>query len=150
MESKEKNQLHPLLTFGWVFNKGYERICANARKEFGLTQNEADVLLFLTNNKGFNTAMDIVRYRCSSKALVSRSIDSLTARGFLTTRTDPDDRRFTRLYVTPEAQEAVAVLTQAQHEYFQMLSEEITAQEQETLTAVLQKFSAKIDQYLKE
>lgn len=150
MDDRHEIHLHPVLILGWKMNKLYEKICSNARIAFQLTQNEADVLLFLTNNKGVNTAMDIARYRSISKALVSKSIDSLTARGFLVTEKDPDDRRFTRLYITPEAQDAVSTLIQAQSGFAKLLEEDLTAQELETLSAIVQKFTHKVDQYLKE
>ena len=40
--------------------KLYDLFCRQATKDYGLTRNELDVLLFLANNQGYDTARDIV------------------------------------------------------------------------------------------
>ena len=51
-----------------------------------LTGNEIDVLLFLANNPGYDTARDAVEMRGLSKSHVCKSVDALTKRGWLAGR----------------------------------------------------------------
>ncbi len=71
-----KNSL--FLIFNWKLKKVYEKMFYSLTKEFELTQNEIDVLLFLYNNSLLNTARDIARYRAMSKSMISKSVDSLS------------------------------------------------------------------------
>ena len=65
------------LIFNWKLKKSYEIMFQKASDELNLTQSEIDVLLFLSNNRQFDTASEIVRYRVMSKSMISKSVDSL-------------------------------------------------------------------------
>ncbi len=67
---------------------------------YGLTKNEVDVLLFLANNAPYDTAKDIVELRGLSKSQVCKSVDGLSARGFLSACHDEKDRRCIHLSLT--------------------------------------------------
>ena len=69
--------------------KLYRKYFQEALASYGFTPNEMIVLLFLYNNApAMDTSRDIVRCKGISKGLVARSVESLTARGYLTTRRD--------------------------------------------------------------
>ena len=143
-EYDEKN-LRPLLFLSRKLKKLYEKECAEAGSAFGLTQSEIDVLLFLANNKGFDTAMDIVRYRSVSKALVSNAVDSLTARGYLKTHINPADRRYTHLVITDKAAGAVRALQRAQEAFAGLLKDETTPEERAVIAAVMGRLYRKFE-----
>lgn len=123
-------------------------MCMQAAKPFGLTRNEADVLMFLSNNESHNTAMDIVRYRYISKSLVSKSVDNLVLKGYIKSRADTADRRYNRLFITAQAEGAVSKLHEAQSEFMHLFSNMVTPDEQVLLQQVLLKISSKMDEYL--
>ena len=52
-------------------------------ESWGLTQLEADILLFLANNPEYDTARDIVEVRHLAKSHVSAGIEALAGRGLL-------------------------------------------------------------------
>ena len=72
-------------------------------KETGVAQTAMDILLFLHNNPGYDTARDICTYRQLKPALVSLYIENLVQLGFLAREGVPGDRRKCRLVLTEAA-----------------------------------------------
>ena len=117
-------------------------------EELQLTQNEIDVLLFLNNNSPLDTARDIARYRAMSKSMISKSVDSLYRKGFLSYETDETDKRGIHLKIKPVAIPIVEKLHEAQKEFFYILTYNITKEEYKAMETVLNKMYANIiDQF---
>ena len=76
--------------------------------ELSLPQNALDILLFLANNPGYDTARDICFYRHMKPGIVSFHIDRLVSEGYLVRRSDEKDRRVTHLVPTDAAAPVVA------------------------------------------
>lgn len=113
---------------------------------YGLTKNEVDVLLFLANNAPYDTAKDIVELRGLSKSQVCKSVDLLTARGFLSACHDEKDRRCIHLSLTSTAGPAVSAAQTAQANCLSLLYQNITPAEKNMMDGVF----AKIHQNLQE
>lgn len=145
MTGYDEKHLRPLLYLSRKLKKLYERECAKAAAPFGLSQGEADVLLFLSNNPGFDTAMDVVKYRSVSKALVSKAVESLSARGYLTLHTDRRDRRYTHLVLTEAAAPALRTLHGAQAAFVDLLKSETTPEERAVISAVFERLCEKLE-----
>lgn len=75
--------------------------------ETGLPPAAADILLFLANNPGCETAGAICRMRGLKPAIVSFHIDRLVSEGFLLRQSVPGDRRKTALVLTEKAESVV-------------------------------------------
>lgn len=148
MKRKSKQPLQPLLILSWKLGKLYEKKCMQAARPFGFTRNEVDVLLFLANNRDLNTAMDIVQYRHISKSLVSKSIEHLVSLGYLETKQDSANRRYIRLYLTPQAERAAAALQKGQESFFDVIDDAISPDERDLLLHAFERLSAKIDEQL--
>ena len=73
----------------------------------GLAQTAMDILLFLYNNPGWDTAKDICTYRHLKPALVSLYVENLVQGGYLVRETDARDRRKCRLKLTAQAMPVV-------------------------------------------
>ena len=117
-------------------------------EELQLTQNEIDVLLFLNNNSPLDTARDIARYRAMSKSMISKSVDSLQRKGFLSYETDETDKGCIHLKIKPVAIPIVEKLHEAQKEFFYILTYNITKEEYKAMETVLNKMYANIiDQF---
>jgi len=120
-----------LLQFYQQFKKFYTRRFAALLEQSQLSMREMDILLFLINNPGYDTARDITEYRGISKSQVSQAVDLLYAEGLLHRTADESDRRIIHLSLTKEglplamaaqavqnacAQDLLFGLTQAQQE----------------------------------
>ena len=76
--------------------------------ELDMAQNAVDILLFLANNPGLDTARDICTYRKLKPGIVSFHVDNLVREGYLLRTRDPGDRRRCRLVCTDKAAPIVA------------------------------------------
>jgi DNA-binding MarR family transcriptional regulator len=132
----------------WKTAKLYERVFAEVLERFDLTPNEKDVLLFLYNNEGYDTASDIVRHRSISKSLVSKSIDSLGQRGYLNVRQDEVDRRIMHLILTDEARMIAKELKAVQEDFFKMVGECFTREEGEQFLLLIEKLIDNVERHL--
>ena len=72
-------------------------------EETGMAQTAIDILLFLHNNPGCDTARDICTYRQLKPALVSLYVENLVQSGHLRRESVPEDRRKCRLLLTAQA-----------------------------------------------
>ena len=86
------------------FRNAYQIAIQPLCEETGLPQTAVDILLFLANNPGCDTARDICRCRGLKPGLVSFHVDRLVGEGFLERRDIPGDRRKTGLVCTARAQ----------------------------------------------
>ena len=101
--------------------KLYEKMFSQVREQYGMTQTEADILAFLKNNPGLDTASDIVNYRMIPKANVSCAAEMLMRRGLIRRRTDEKDRRRIHLELTPGACGAAEEIQRAQNRFMETL-----------------------------
>lgn len=97
--------------------KLYERMIRKVCAPHGLTSVEADIVCFLQNNPGKDTAGDIVEYRMLSKGNVSQGVESLIQKSLLQRTQDQEDRRKIHLHLLPAAQPIVHEIKQARQEF---------------------------------
>ena len=102
-----KDNSESLLIIMSKFTKEYRKTSFKSIEGYGLTPSEIDVLMFLLNNAPLDTAKDICKYKGISKALVCRSVDSLSKRGLISTAVDDKDRRIIHLVLNDNAREIV-------------------------------------------
>ncbi len=102
----------------------YDEAISRAASECGITKPEADVLLFLYNNPTLNTARDIVYYRGFSKAYVSKAVEPLLHRGYLSQVSDAQDRRKQLLSISG-GEDMIKKLHRAQEEFMDELTRDI-------------------------
>lgn len=122
------------------YAKWLEPIC----KQWALTRNELDILLFLYNNPEFDRAADIVSRRGIAKSHVSLSVSNLESRGLLNRRCEPSDRRTVHLALTPEAQPIAQAGRQAQQRFFGSIYEGVSREEMEVWRNITEKVSQNI------
>ena len=82
-----------------LYDKMLKKVC----REYDLSVIEADVVSFLQNNPGKDTAVDIVELRMLSKGAVSKAVESLIQKSLLERIPDREDRRRIHLKLKPEA-----------------------------------------------
>ncbi len=107
----------------------YEQCIDHACAQHGLIRTEMDILLFLHNNPGYDTATDIVRLRHLSKSHVSKSIQALKERGFLTTFYQGSNRRTIHLKLCSAADGVIAEGLRAQERFAAVLLADFSEEE---------------------
>lgn len=103
------------------FDKVYRKLCDQAVGEYEFTPNEIQVMMFLANNPGLDSASDIAHYRNISKGLVAKSVESLCQQGYLTTGKDEKDRRLIHLYLTEKSSDVVVKLKECRRTFARSL-----------------------------
>ena len=91
-----------------AFEEAYAAVLKPLCAELSMPQSALDILLFLANNPGYDTARDICFYRHMKPGIVSFHIDRLVGEGYLARKSDEKDRRVTHLAVTEAAEPVVA------------------------------------------
>lgn len=119
--------------------KEYSRSLEPVCRDFGLTQNELAVLLFLRNNPGLDRAADIVSCRGIAKSHVSLAVTSLEAREMLSRRYDPADRRACHLVLTEKGSEIAEAGAALQRQFFEALYAGISLDERVQMRAITRK-----------
>lgn len=127
--------------------KEYSRCLEPVCRDFGLTQNELAVLLFLRNNPGLDRAADIVSCRGIAKSHVSLAVSHLEARGILARRYDPADRRACHLALTRKGMDIAEAGSQRQRQFFEALYVGISPEERELMRSVAQKIMNNISEF---
>ena len=111
--------------FADAYHAALSPLCA----ETGLQPAAADILLFLANNPGCETAGAICRMRGLKPAIVAFHIDRLVGEGFLQRQPVPSDRRKTALVLTAQAQPIVAEGRELQRAFADRLAEGLSAED---------------------
>ena len=124
--------------------KGYARYLEPVCREWGLTRNELDVILFLANNPALDRAVDIVTRRGLAKSHVSLSVSTLESKGLLLRREDAEDRRTVHLKLTPNALRAAQAGREAQKAFFERIHAGITPEEMAVWRSMGEKISENI------
>lgn len=115
----------------YEMKKAYQKNFYESSKKYQLTQNEIDVLLFLSNNPNYNRASDIIKYRCLTKSHVSLSIDALTKRSIIHKTVDAQDQRVIHLTINPTNQPMILELQKLQKQFMNQLVKNIDEEDLE-------------------
>lgn len=126
--------------------KLYERMLRKVCAGHQLTGTEADVIGFLHNNPGKDTAADIVEYRGLSKGAVSKAVDSLIRRSMLEKIPDKRDRRKQHLRLRAEAKSVREDIEAVQEEFWDTVLEGFTEKELEEYEQFKRKLLNNIEQ----
>ena len=108
-----------------AYTKQLDPVC----KEWGLTRNELDVLLFLYNNPESDRAADIVSRRGMAKSHVSLSVRTLEEKGMLERQFLETDRRTAHLKIIGQGLVIAAAAREKQREYFGQMYTGVTEEE---------------------
>lgn len=124
-----------------IYSAMLEPIC----REYGLTRNELDILLFLENNPGFDRAADVVSVRKIAKSHVSLSVNALQARDLILRQPEAGDRRAAHLKLTEKALPIVQAGQRVQKAFFEQLFAGLSREELEQWARIQMKICRNID-----
>ena len=122
-----------------LLKRMYERSLAGAAARCGLSLPEADVLSFLRENPGFDTARDVALYREVSRAYVSKAVELLAQRGYIAIAQDKTDRRLQHLIITDKAKQAADILHEAQYAFYGKVTAGLTQRELYSMLSAIAK-----------
>ncbi len=129
-------------------NKLYDLLREELLKQFGITQIESEILVYLAFHEAFgeaggDTASDIAESRILSKSNVSKGVYSLMKKGFLVGEQDERDRRVTHLKLTENANRDLVVseVNQMNDRFNRLISEGIPHEELQQLVETERKLS---------
>ena len=122
------------LIFRQMIHHLYLRSMEPVQKTYGLTQMEEDILLFLANNPGHDTAAELVSLRALAKSQVSTSVERLVCKGYLARK--PEGRKI-HLQLLPASEGAVAMGRECQLRFAQTLTEGLCPEEQKQMCKLL-------------
>lgn len=127
--------------------KNYSKLLDPICKQWNLTRNELDILLFLHNNPEYDRAADIVSRRGITKSHVSMGVASLEEKGFLKRCYDENDRRTAHLKPENQGERIAAQARDMQMQYFSALYQGISREEFEIWRKITQKVCANIEHF---
>ena len=118
-----------------LYDKMLKKVCT----EHELSLVEADVISFLRNNAGKDTAVDIVELRGLSKGAVSKAVESLIRKSFLERIPDTEDRRRIHLKLKPEAEPVTEMIDEVKEEFLNTVLGGFTSEELEAHSRFFQR-----------
>lgn len=109
----------------------YDKLLKKVCMEHDLTVIEADIISFLQNNPGKDTAADIVELRLLSKGAVSKGVESLIQKSLLERIPDTEDRRKIHLRLMPQAGPVTETVNEVRDEFLEAVLDGFTKEELE-------------------
>ncbi len=128
------------------FSDAYAAWMQPLNQQHQLPPNGLDILLFLANNPGKDTARDICRCRQLKPGLVSITVEKLVQAGYLQRQGVPGDRRKDRLVCTPAAAAIIEEGRRQQEAFGHKLNEGLTKEDADCILRCL----TIVDQNLKQ
>ena len=104
------------------FEEAYAAVMRPLTEGLNMAQPAVDILLFLANNPGLDTARDICLYRRLKPGIVSLHVESLAREGYLERRPVPGDRRKCGLRCTELAQPIIREGQALQQSFMQQIA----------------------------
>ena len=134
-----KDNVSELLYFFKKIKDEYDKKIEEAALEIALTKPEADLLLFLSNNPSYNTARDAVVYRGFSKAYVSKALNSLYKKKYISLKQDVVDKRYQHIFINENIINKVKILQNTQEKVFKEHTKNITEEEKKLFIEIINK-----------
>lgn len=129
---------HPLLTIRPAMKRRYAREMAPVLDKWQLNSMELDVILFLGNNPGYDTASDMVQLRQLTKSHISKAVESLTGKGLLEQERDAGNRRRVHLRLMPGAQPILEEGQAAQLRFVDALTRGFSQEDKDAMQRMLE------------
>ena len=128
----------------------YELLSSRICDQYGLTQMEYDILMFLHNNPQFNTAAEIVKVRKSTKSHVSTSLKSLENNGLIRRIQSEDNKKHIEIVLLDKAEIIVEAGLNMQKQFAQNVLNGLTEEETHMCINVFNKICSNAEKCLKE
>lgn len=128
----------------------YELLSSRICDQYGLTQMEYDILMFLHNNPQHNTAAEIVKIRKSTKSHVSTSLKKLENKGFIERIQSEDNKKHIEIVLRDKAELIVEAGINVQKQFAQNVLSGLTEEETHMCIKVFNKICNNVEEYLRK
>lgn len=120
-----------LSAFSRRLTEAYAGAMRPLSEETGLPQGAVDILMFLANNPGRDTAREVCACRGMKPGIVSLYVENLARQGYVERQSVPGDRRKCRLVCTERAEPVIRRGRALQERFARRLTEGIPPEELE-------------------
>lgn len=127
----------------------YAKCVGGVCEKHNITRIELDILLFLANNRMFDTATDIVEVRYLSKSQVSAAVSHMEEHGYLRKEYAQDNRKTAHLRICERAAQIITDGQAAQKRFFDIMLRGMTREEMEGMKRCMDHIFENINCYLK-
>lgn len=114
-----------------LFENEYSVYRKKIMKKFSLTAAETDIIMFLANNPGFDTAAQISKIRKIPKSQVSLSVNSLHKKNIVKGIFKEDNKKSIHLILTDSAKPIVSYGHAVQEEFSDMLFKDFSLEDKQ-------------------
>ncbi len=135
-----------LSLFKKIYDQSLEPVC----KKYQLTRMELDILLFLANNPGYDTAKDIIERRRLIKSHVSMSLKDLERRDLVQKEYYPGNQKTAHLKLSSASVQMVAEGQQAQKKFFQTVFRDFNPEDLSLMEGYFERMRKNMQNALKE
>lgn len=118
----------------------YAGIMRPLSAELNMAQTAVDILMFLANNPGYDTAKDICTMRHLKPGIVSFHVENLVQEGYLERQNVPGDRRKCRLVCTEKAASIIEKGRALQAKFMRQMTKGLEKEQIVTLVTCLETF----------
>ncbi len=140
-----RNLLHDM----FVIKKVHDMLLGEIGEKYGLTKIETCALAFLASNQSMDTARDISEYLMITKSHVSKAVESLSRKGYISGDKCFTDRRQVHLRLTPEAQAIADEINRRQSELILALEDGIGEADHEKLCGICKTIAKNAEEFIK-
>lgn len=116
-----------------------EQTLTAAMEEMELTAAQGHLMGYLIHSREPRCPRDVEKAFHLSHPTVSGLLSRLEQKGFVELRTDPEDRRFKRIYLLPKAWQLDERISRTLEENERKMTDGFTQQEREEFAALLQR-----------
>ena len=124
--------------------KLYESMLKGICEQYQLTLIEANIISFLHNNPGKDTANDIVELRMLAKGNVSQAVESLIRKSLLQRNPDAFDRRRIHLSLLPDAKPITDDMEELRQQFYEQVFHGFTDEEYRQFYDINQRILANV------
>ncbi|WP_419768383.1 MarR family winged helix-turn-helix transcriptional regulator [Arcobacter sp.] len=114
-------------------------------KEFDISPEQWSLIFRIVENNGL-TQKELASSTYKDQANITRSLDRLEKKGFLTRLVNSKDRRIINIFSTSKAKELVEIIVPISKQYNQLLSAGLSQEEYESLIGLLNKVYTNIEE----
>lgn len=125
-----------------------ERKLEKIMQKYDLRKIDVEILIYLRNCKGRDTAKDIAATGMFTKGHISQSVRRMKETGYLNIMTDEKDMRVQHLSLTKKADRVLKDMLSVKREIEQCVFAGVTEEEQRMMQTVLQKMCDNISREL--
>ncbi len=129
--------------------KLHESMLKQVCLKYELSLLEANIVSFLYNNPGKDTAADIVELRMLSKGNVSQGVELLVKKGFLLRYQDKEDRRKVHLKLSQKAKPVTDAVELKKQQFHEELFSGFTEEDKKLLEELSQRVMENTKEALK-